>query len=222
MNLEGVIFDMDGVLVDTAKYHFQSWQYVAKELGIILASEVKDGIKGLNRQDSLSLILNSASLQLDNKRQQELMEIKNTVFLDSLPSGPEAIVMDGVVSFIQQLEQRSIPMAVASSSKNAHYILSQAKLSVHFRSILDSTDILRSKPHPEVFINSARNLQLPESACLIIEDGYNGIQAAKKANFPVLGIGDKTVLKEADMVTDSLVGFQLGQFEDHIGRQAND
>ena len=222
MNIEGVIFDMDGVLVDTAKYHFQSWQQVALELGINLDSEVKDGIKGLNRMDSLALILDKADITLDNRKKKELMDMKNSIFLDSLPSSPADIILKVVLPLIEHLKNKSIPMAVASSSKNAHHILHRTKLSGHFKSILDSTNTLRSKPHPEVFINSARNLQLPEQACLIIEDGFNGVQAAKKASFYVLGIGDTTILKEADMVLDSLDGFQLGLFEDYIGRQTDD
>ena len=202
--IKGIIFDMDGVLLDTAKYHFESWQFLSKSLGFHLDEKVGEQLKGINRSDSLDIVLNIGGISGDGNQRNQWMEIKNQQFLDSLPYSAEAIILGGVTDLLQDAKANNIPMAVASSSKNAHYILKKTGLDKWFISILDATNILRSKPNPEVFLNSARELQLLENECLVLEDSYKGIDAAIQGGFPSIGIGDKDVLSSADVVIQNL------------------
>lgn len=202
--IKGIIFDMDGVLLDTAKYHFESWKYLAKSLGHGLEDKIGEQLKGINRNASLDIVLEACGLSGNLIERQQWMDIKNDRFLESLPANHQDIILDGVLNLLQEISDKQIPKAVASSSKNAHYILEKTGLSRWFVSILDANDTVHSKPHPEVFINTARELRLQEHECLVIEDSYKGVEAAIRGGFPVIGIGDSKVLASANRVIENL------------------
>ncbi len=209
--IKGIIFDLDGVLVDTAKYHFKSWIKLSAELGFELTPVVEEKLKGISRMDSLNIVLESGGISCSEEEKKAMAEKKNTWYLDSLEGLDNDVILEGVLSFLDAVKSHNIPMAVGSASKNATTILSRLDMTDYFVSIIDGNHVQKTKPDPEVFVNAARDLQLEEASCLVFEDSQKGILAAKTGGFRVIGIGEKTALKEAEAV---ISGFQGVKVED--------
>jgi len=202
----GIIFDLDGVLVDTAKYHFKSWEKIADSLGFEIEKEIEEQLKGISRMDSLEIVLNQGGINCSPEEKIELAEKKNNWYLESLKDLDDSVVLPGVTPFLDGLRSLKVPLAVGSASKNATLILERLAMTFYFVCVIDGTMVTKTKPDPEVFINASRNLQLKESDCIVFEDSQKGIVAAKTGGFKVIGIGQPSNLDKADAVIPDFRG----------------
>lgn len=207
--IRGMIFDLDGVIVDTARYHFESWVKISQELGFELTDKVEESLKGISRMDSLDIVLSEGGITCDEIEKKNLAKKKNDWYLESLEDLERDVILEGVIPFLDKVKFNKIPMAIGSASKNATTILNRLGMAHYFVSIVDGNKVKHTKPDPEVFINAARDLQLEENACVVFEDSQKGIKAALQGGFRVIGIGEKSVLTEAEAVIPSFVGIEV-------------
>ena len=202
MTVKGFIFDLDGVIVDTASHHFAAWQILAEDLGVPFDEKDNELLKGVSRVDSLEFILNKGGLVLDSQTKLRLMEKKNAHYLSLAGSIGVNDALPGIVEFIRELKSLGMQVALGSSSKNAHQILGQLELTDAFNAIVDGNRITLSKPDPEVFVLGARLMGLTPSECLVFEDAKAGVEAAINGGFQVVGVGNEIELSDADAIID--------------------
>lgn len=200
--IRACIFDLDGVIVDTARHHFVAWQNLAEELGVPFSAEDNEALKGVSRVDSLEYILNKGGLVLDPATKVQLMDRKNAHYLELAVKTSPADALPGVVELIAELKSNGIKVALGSSSKNAEMILTRLNLLEAFDALVDGNHITLSKPDPEVFLMGAKALGLSPAECLVFEDAQSGIDAANTGGFPVIGIGDHGALSGASVVIE--------------------
>jgi beta-phosphoglucomutase len=197
MNISGCLFDMDGVIVDTAKHHYVAWKSLADELSIPFSEVENESLKGLSRLDSLECILRSGNLEVSSNTKIELMEKKNQLYLQIIGSmGPDDI-LPGVKELMLELRNEGVGICLGSSSKNASSILKSIGIFDLFDGIVDGNNLTLSKPDPEVFIKGSKILGLTPSSCIVFEDAESGIEAALSGGFFALGIGKEGSLKRA-------------------------
>lgn len=197
---KGVIFDLDGVIVDTAGYHFEAWKRLANSLGTDFTQKQNEQLKGVGRVESLQMILNWGDIYKTEEEQAELRNIKNEWYLDLITNMNEQEILPGVVQFLESLKSNHIKIALGSASKNAVTILKAVNLIDYFEAIIDGTKTTRSKPDPQTFEMGADALQLHPSDCVVIEDSIKGIEAAKNGGFDTIGIGEAELL-QANVIT---------------------
>jgi len=202
--LRACIFDLDGVIVDTARLHYLAWKRLASELGIDLTPEYNEKLKGVSRIDSLNLILEMKRISLSEEEKNRLAEKKNKWFLEYIHSMSEADIFPGVRELLAGLKETGVRTALASSSKNAFTILRQLGITNQFEVAVDGNMITHTKPHPEIFTKTATLLNLPPETCLVIEDAAAGVAAAKAAGMCCVGVGDKEMLREADLIVSGV------------------
>ena len=210
MQYKAVIFDLDGVLVFTDKYHYLAWKSLADRLGIPFSKEDNDRLRGVSREESLDIILEKyrgEAISLQQK--EEYLKEKNDIYRSSLGSMTGDDVSPMVRETLARLRQKGYLLAVGSSSKNTSYILERTGLTGAFDAVADGTMISRSKPDPEVFLKAAEFLEQNPSDCLVVEDADAGITAAHAAGMDVAAIGVATESDRAD--------YNLSEFEDLIG-----
>ena len=200
MNKKGFIFDLDGVIVDTAKYHFLAWKKLANDLGIDFTEDQNEQLKGVSRVKSLEKILNWGGVSISEEEFLQLMDKKNTDYLSYIETMTEDEILVDVPKVLNLLKVENQGLALGSASKNARTILKKVELFDKFDSIVDGTNVSKAKPDPEVFIIAAENLEIAPEKCIVFEDSIAGIQAANAANMISIGIGEKDVLSEADYV----------------------
>ena len=199
-DIRACIFDLDGVIVDTASHHFVAWRRLADELGVLFSSEDNEALKGVSRVDSLEYILNKGGLVLDPATKVRLMDRKNSHYLELAGKTSPADALPGVVELIDSLKEQGLKVALGSSSKNAKMILTRLNLIERFDVLVDGNHITLSKPDPEVFISGAKALGIAPEHCLVFEDAQSGIDAANAGGFPVIGIGSTAALRKAAAV----------------------
>lgn len=199
-DIRACIFDLDGVIVDTASHHFVAWRRLAEELGVPFSSEDHEALKGVSRVDSLEYILNEGGLVLDPATKVRLMDRKNAHYLELAGKTSPADALPGVVELIDSLKEQGLKVALGSSSKNAKMILTRLNLIERFDVLVDGNHITLSKPDPEVFISGAKALGIAPEHCLVFEDAQSGIDAANAGGFPVIGIGSTAALRKAAAV----------------------
>lgn len=203
------LFDMDGVIVDTAKFHFLAWQRLAESLSIAFGEEENEKLKGVSRVDSLEMILRWGGLTLNNEKKLELMDLKNRWYLEYAEAVGPSDLLPGVLDLLKELRANHIKIGLGSSSKNAIMILDRLGIHDYFDVIIDGNKTHLSKPHPEVFERGARELQLSPNEIVVFEDASSGVAAAKAGGFRCIGIGDRDVLAAADAVVPNLEGMTL-------------
>ena len=214
MGLKACLFDMDGVIVDSAVHHFVAWRKLADELSIPFAEEDNHALKGLSRVDSLDHILRMGHLELDEKTKLKLMDQKNAWYLDLIQGMTAKDILPGAKELIEQLVAGGIRVGLGSSSRNAQLILDNVGLTPLFDAIVDGNHITLSKPDPEVFLKGAAALDVSPSETIVFEDAASGIQAAKAGGFFAVGVGSKSQLSSADVVIPDLSGLTLDQLMD--------
>ncbi|MBT9252740.1 MAG: Beta-phosphoglucomutase [Brockia lithotrophica] len=200
-----VVFDLDGVLVDTAKLHAEAWRRLAEELGISLSEEFLRSLRGLNRMDSLDRILEwGGRTEVGTAERERLAEQKNLWYVGSLEHLTPRDVLPGVVELLDGLASYGVPVAVASSSKNARLVLERTGLAKRFSVVVDGNAVLRAKPDPTIFLEAFRRLGVSPRNGVVVEDAASGVEAARRAGARVVGVGRSEELPGADLVVSDL------------------
>lgn len=200
MNTKAFIFDLDGVIVDTAKYHFLAWKKVATELNIDFTPENNELLKGVSRVRSLDIILELGNYQATEAQKNQWLFEKNEIYLSYLVSMNESEILPGVLPVLQFLKENNQKIALGSASKNARPILEKTKTINYFDAIVDGNDVTNAKPDPEVFLQAANLLTIAPKNAIVFEDSVAGIQAANTATMTSIGIGEKAILYEANHI----------------------
>jgi beta-phosphoglucomutase len=211
--IRACLFDLDGVIVDTARYHYLAWKQLADELGIDFTPESNELLKGVSRMRSLEIILELGNKTLTEDEKIACAEKKNAIYLDYISQLPEEEILPGVRLFIEELKDNHIGVALGSASKNAMLILQQLKISDLFDVIIDGNKVSRAKPDPEIFLKGAEELHVPVGNCVVFEDAVAGIEAARNAGMFCVGVGDRNTLCKADLVIPGFEGFTLTDLE---------
>lgn len=198
MKTTGFIFDLDGVIVDTAKYHYLAWKKLADHLGIKFSKEDNENFKGVSRKRCLEILLEMGNLTVTSEQFDAWMVEKNEDYLLYIETMDETEILADVPKVLSYLKNKNIPMALGSASKNARPILKKVKLLSYFETIVDGTQVTKAKPDPEVFLIAANRLGIAPEDCVVFEDALAGIAAANAANMTSVGIGEADVLAEAN------------------------
>ena len=209
-NIKAVIFDLDGVLVDTAKYHYLAWKRLAEELNIEFSLQDNERLKGVSRMQSLEIILEIGNITLDYDTKIELAEKKNIWYVEYISKLTPKDILPGVIGFLKSIKVDGIKIALGSASKNSMLILNKLNLTNYFDAIIDGTKVSKAKPDPEVFLKGAEALKVLPSECIVFEDAEAGVEAAINAGMYCIGIGSKNILKKANLV---LSGFSDMTFD---------
>jgi beta-phosphoglucomutase len=206
---KGLIFDLDGVIVTTEHNHFIAWKRTADQLGISFTEKENELLKGMSRIDSLRIILEIGKKSISQEQIEALLVEKNKFYRDSITGLTRKDLLPGVLNLLQVAKEHNIPMAIGSSSKNASFIIELLDLDEYFVTIIDGNKVSYPKPHPEVFLNAARELELDPSECIVFEDAESGIQAAKAGGFYAIGVGNPNIALLADLYLNDLTEFKL-------------
>ncbi len=209
---DACLFDLDGVLVDTAKYHFLAWKRLADELNIPFDEEDNERLKGVSRMASLEIILSLGDVSLTEKEKVELATKKNEWYRAYILKMDPSEILPGALELLEDLRERGIKLALGSASKNAPTILEVTGLAPYFDAVVDGNSVSKAKPDPEVFLIGARSLGVEPVRCVVFEDAIAGIEAAKNAGMLAIGVGDPETLTEADHVVPNLVDFPLDRW----------
>ncbi len=198
--IKACIFDLDGVIVDTARYHYLAWQRLAKELGITFSLEDNERLKGVSRMRSLEIILEIGGKTMDEKSKEQLAAKKNQWFVDYVNAMKPEEIYPGVKKLLNHLRTMGLKVALASSSKNAKTVIKLIDIENEFDAIVDGTMTTRTKPDPEVFLLAASRLGLVPSDCVVFEDAEAGVEAALNAGMKCVGVGSPKQLGKANMI----------------------
>jgi beta-phosphoglucomutase len=211
-SIKAVIFDLDGVLVDTARYHDQAWEELATGFGYALTEADRHALKGRSRADSLEYILEQAGWEdADPAQKSRWLQAKNARYLELVEELTPHDAAEGAQDLLGHLREAGIKLALGSASQNATKVLSKIGMEGAFDSVVDGTRTTRSKPDPQVFEMAASDLGLEPKDCIVIEDAQAGIQAALAGGFRTIGLGDPLVLAQAHRVIASLKELSLDQ-----------
>ena len=189
LEIKGVIFDLDGVIVSTDNCHYEAWKLLADGEGIYFDREINERLRGVSRMESLDIVLEKSTKIYTIEEKNELATIKNNYYRRAIEHLTPNDILPGVIECLAMLKEKGILVAIGSSSKNAKPILNKIGLDTEFDAIVDGNDISESKPHPEVFIKAGLAIGISPENCLVVEDADAGVQAAIAANMRVLGVG---------------------------------
>lgn len=197
--IKGCIFDLDGVIVDTAKYHYLAWKRLAYELGFDFTEKDNERLKGVSRMASLEILLEIGGLYFDEETKTALAAKKNQWYVDYITVMNEDEVLPGAKKFIESVKAAGLKVALGSASKNALTILNRLKLTDCFDAVIDGNKVSKAKPDPEVFLLAAQELELLPESCVVFEDAKAGVEAAKRAGMKCVGVGASPELSGADI-----------------------
>ena len=206
MTYKACLFDLDGVLVDTAIYHFQAWKMLGENFNYQLTEEQNEQLKGVSRVESLNRILDWANYSATSKQKEAWLIEKNENYLQLISTMNPAEILPGVLDFLGQIKELGYKIALGSASKNSEVILTKTGLLPWFDLIIDGNKVTKSKPDPEVFLKGAEGLGFQPEECIVFEDAQAGVEAAKKGGMKAIGIGEADVLSEADKVIPTFIG----------------
>ena len=203
--MKAIIFDLDGVICFTDKYHYQAWKKMADKIGVYFDETINNRLRGVSRMDSLNIILEKSEKVYSEKEKEDLAQYKNDYYVTLLKNMREQDLSDEVRDTLNILRKRAYKLAIGSSSKNTKLILKQLGLDNFFDAVSDGTNISKSKPDPEVFLKAAEYINESPKDCLVVEDAKAGIEAAYRGGFKSAGIGEA---KEHPHVTYKLNSFK--------------
>lgn len=204
MDVKACIFDLDGVIVDTAVYHFKSWKRLADELGINFTLHDNERLKGVSRVRSLEIILEIGNITKTEAEQKELSSRKNEWYTEMISKMKPEEVLPGAREFLHRVKNAGIKTALGSASKNARIILEKTGLTPLFDAIIDGNQVTKAKPDPEVFLKGAEAVQASPANCVVFEDAIAGVEAALAGGMKVVGIGSPEILGKANFVVPGL------------------
>ena len=202
--IKACIFDLDGVIVDTAVYHYRAWKRLANELGFDFSEESNEKLKGISRKESLELILGWGGVMKTEAERDELAQRKNTWYVEMISKMTAQEILPGASEFLGSLKEAGYKIALGSASKNAGMILDKVGLTSYFDGIVDGNIVAASKPDPLVFLKGAEMLNTMPAQCVVFEDAIAGIEAAKAGGMKVIGVGLPENLNGADLVIAGL------------------
>jgi beta-phosphoglucomutase len=209
MLIKACIFDLDGVIVDTAKYHYIAWKNIARDLGFEFSEVHNERLKGVSRMRSLEILLEVGDIMLDDKTKELLAKKKNDEYLEYITKMNADEILPGAKLFLEELRQNNILTALGSASKNSMTILNRLQISSLFDAIIDGNKVTKAKPNPEIFLKGAEALDVLPANCIVFEDAEAGIEAALAAGMKCIGIGNSTILAHANAVIPGFVDFNL-------------
>ena len=198
MKYKGIIFDLDGVICHTDKYHYQAWKKLADKLGIYFDQEINNRLRGVSRMESFDIILEKYHGQMSQEDKVRYAAEKNNLYRELLKNMTTDDLDPQVKETLDTLRSRGLLLAIGSSSKNAGFILERLGLDGYFDAVSDGNNISRSKPDPEVFLKAAEYLDLQPQDCLVVEDAQSGLEAAIAGNMDCAAIGDAVKCNKAN------------------------
>ncbi|HHV98915.1 MAG TPA: beta-phosphoglucomutase [Clostridiaceae bacterium] len=207
--LKAILFDLDGVIVDTAKYHYLAWKKLADREGIYFDEKINERLKGVSRMASLEIILERSTRAYSEQEKLEMTEIKNNWYREMIEQLRPDEILPGVIDFLNSLKMNGIKCAICSASKSAAFIIDKLGITQYFDTIVGGQDITKSKPDPEVFLVAAERLNTLPAECVVFEDAYAGIEGAKRAGMKAVGLGDPNILTNADIVCKDMTEITL-------------
>ena len=216
MKRKGFIFDLDGVIVDTAKYHYLAWKKLAKKLGFEFTHEQNELFKGVSRKRCLEILLEIGAIKVTQEQFDRWMIEKNQDYLVYIEEMDASEILPDVPKVLNYLKDKNISIALGSASKNAKPILEKVNLLSYFDVIVDGNNVTKAKPDPEVFLMAAQQLGVPAENCIVFEDAVAGIRAANAAKMISIGIGDARVLSEAKFNFSDFMQIELSFLDDLI------
>lgn len=203
--MRAVIFDLDGVICYTDRYHFLAWKELADEIGVYFDETINNRLRGISRMDSLNIILEQSNRTYTDWQKEELAAKKNAIYVKLLGQMSPADLSDEVRTTLDALRVKGFKLAIGSSSKNARMILQQIGLGDYFDAVSDGNHIVNSKPDPEVFLKAAEYISEKPKDCLVVEDALAGIEAAVRGGFKSAGLGEAALHEQ---VTYSMENFR--------------
>lgn len=209
--LQAVIFDLDGVITDSARYHYLAWKKTADKLGIPFDEAYNEKLKGVSRMESLELILQNGDAcdKYTPAEKEALADEKNEFYKELIRQITPEDILPGIMDFLDQLQAAGIPTAVASVSKNAPFILNQLGILSRFQYICDAAAVARAKPFPDIFLSAADHLGVDPAACVGVEDAEAGIQAINSAGMFSVGVGTPDQMAKANLILESTAQLDL-------------
>ena len=211
--IKACIFDLDGVIVDTAVYHYKAWKRLANQMGFDFTEEQNELLKGVSRVRSLEIILGIGGLTKTETEQEELATLKNKWYVDMIGQMKPDEILPGAKEFVQACRDAGIKTALGSASKNSMMILAKINMVDLFDAIIDGNKVSKAKPDPEVFLKGAEELGVKPSECVVFEDAIAGVEAAVNGGMKVVGIGSPKVLTDANLVIGGLDEMSLEKLD---------
>lgn len=216
--IDALIFDFDGVILDTVPYHYRSWEMMLQKIGMSIEPKDNHFLMGASRLDSLDYLLRRNGALLNQHHKEALMEQKNKIYLDMISELTQEDLLPGVLSLIQEAKEQSVLVAVGSGSRNAFHILDKIGIASIFDVIIDANHVEEPKPHPQTFLDVCERLDISPFRAIVLEDSDKGIRSAHAAGCYVVGIGSEDYLKQAHYVVPSLEHTRLDDLIQNVSR----
>jgi beta-phosphoglucomutase len=222
INTEACIFDLDGVIVDTAKYHYLAWKRLTDGLGIEFTEHDNERLKGVSRMASLEIILELGKISASPEEKAKYATMKNRWYVEYIEKMTPEEILPGVLDFIGSLRNEGVRIGLGSASKNTPSILRRVGIGDLFDAVADGNNVSKAKPDPEVFLKAAEMLGAKPARCIVFEDAFAGIQAARNAGMMSIGIGSREILHEADMVVKGLSEMNIEKLKQFLNDIKNE
>jgi beta-phosphoglucomutase len=215
VRVRGFIFDLDGVLTDTAEFHYRAWQRLADEEGLPFDRQANENLRGISRRESLMIILGDR--RYPEEQIQALMERKNNYYLQAIETITPGDLLPGARELLEEIRAAKLKSAVGSASKNAGQVIDRLGLRLLLDAVSDGHSVQHPKPAPDLFLHAAGQLGLPPSECVVVEDAAAGIEAARAGGFRSVGLGPRERVGQAEAVFSSLAGVRLADLLAALG-----